>query len=85
MSQSEMHAPDDLLALHAMGDPLPEAISSHVAHCARCQAELNQWGALVATGRATRPEDVPAEPPPQVWDAISTELGLGAPAGARSG
>ncbi|MEO8106018.1 MAG: hypothetical protein ABI720_01765, partial [Actinomycetes bacterium] len=83
MSQSDRHAPDDLLALHATGDPLPEATGRHVASCSQCQTELGQWSALVATGRSVRPEDVPGEPSAAVWGAINAELGLGVqPAGA---
>ena len=77
MSQSETHAPDDLLALHAMGDPLPAAMGHHVAHCAQCQGELNQWAGLVATGRTSTRADIPGEPSARLWAAISGELGLG--------
>jgi hypothetical protein len=77
VSQSEMHAPDDLLALHAMGDPLPAAMGQHVALCPQCEGELNQWTGLVATGRTTSPADMPVEPSPLLWGAISDELGLG--------
>jgi hypothetical protein len=71
-----MHAPDDLLALHATGDPLPPEVQQHVAHCSQCRGELSQWNALVATGRATTYADVPGQPPPRVWEAISAELAL---------
>ena len=71
MSQSEMHAPDDLLALHAMGDPLPEAMGRHVAACRQCQTELDQWAAVIATARSTTAEDAPASPSPEVWQAGS--------------
>ena len=76
MSQSEMHAPDDLLALHAMGDPLPEAMTRHVAGCAQCRAELDQWASVIATGRTTSPADTPLAAPDRVWDAIAADLGL---------
>ena len=72
MSQSEMHAPDDLLALHAMGDPLPEAMSRHVAACRQCEAELDQWAEVIATARSTTPADMPGAASPQVWQAIAT-------------
>lgn len=71
-----MHAPDDLLALHAMGDPLPEAMSRHVAACQQCEAELDQWAEVIATARSTTPADAPGAASPQVWQAIATELGL---------
>ncbi len=76
MSQSEMHAPDDILALHAMGDPLPDAMSRHVAACRQCEAELDQWAEVIATARSTTPADMPGAASPQVWQAIATELGL---------
>lgn len=76
MSQSEIHAPDDLLALHAMGDPLPEAMGRHVAACRQCQSELDQWADVVATARSTTREDVPLAPSEEVWQGITAELGL---------
>ncbi|MCZ3390070.1 MAG: anti-sigma factor [Actinomycetia bacterium] len=76
MSQSEIHAPDDLLALHAMGDSLPEAMGRHVAACRQCQSELDQWSDVIATARSTTPEDAPGSPSAEVWQAITAELGL---------
>lgn len=76
MSQSDMHAPADLLAMRAMGDELPEALARHVASCERCQSELEQWSHLVDSGRSSSPDDVPQPPRPQVWDGIVGELGL---------
>lgn len=83
VSPSEMHAPDDLLALHAMGDPLPEAMTRHVAGCEHCRSELDQWALVVATGRATSPADVPGDAPEAVWDAIAADLGLAGSAGSE--
>ncbi len=76
MSHSEMHAPDDVLALHAMGDPLPEAMGRHVAACRQCQTELDQWAHIIGTARSTTAEDAPGEPSPEVWRAITAELGM---------
>jgi len=84
VSQSEIHAPDDLLALHAMGDPLPDAMGRHVAACRQCQTELDQWVEVIATARSTTPEDAPVSPAPEVWQAITTELGLTATTTAPS-
>jgi hypothetical protein len=72
-----MHAPDDLLAMQAMGEALPDAMGRHVASCPQCQAELDQWTSLVASGRSTSPDDVPGEPSERVWEAIADELGIG--------
>src|SRR5215203_3026167 len=71
-----MHAPDDLLAMHAMGDALPDALARHVASCEQCRAELARWSELVAAGRSTSAADRPGVPPARVWDAIGSELGL---------
>lgn len=79
MSQSDVHAPDDLLALHATGDPLPDAVARHLAGCAWCQSELDQWQALVATGQATTRRDAPQPPPGRVWANIADELGVSSP------
>jgi hypothetical protein len=76
VSQSEMHAPDDLLALHAMGDALPEAMTRHVAGCAQCQSELDQWASVIATGRSASRADIPRAAPDRVWDAIAADLDL---------
>lgn len=80
MSQSDLHAPDDLLALHATGDPLPDAMARHVADCAQCQSELRQWQALVAAGHAATRQDAPQPPPAHVWAGIRDELGMSGPA-----
>ncbi len=76
MSQSDLHAPDDLLALHATGEPLPGAMARHVEGCPQCRAELAQWHSLLAAGRSTTRLDAPQPPPSHVWDGISRELGL---------
>ncbi|MCZ3386357.1 MAG: anti-sigma factor [Actinomycetia bacterium] len=76
MSQSDMHAPGDLLALHAMGDQLPEAMSRHVTACNQCQTELSQWTHLMAAAHTATVDDVPGVAPTRVWDAIADELEL---------
>jgi hypothetical protein len=75
--QSDLHAPDDLLALHATGDPLPEAMARHLEGCAQCQAELDQWVEVVAVGRSATRQDVPHEAPRHVWASIAGELVAG--------
>jgi hypothetical protein len=69
-----LHAPDDLLALHATGDPLPEAMARHLSGCAQCQSELDQWMNVVSTGRSATRADTPGAPPPRVWESIQREL-----------
>jgi Anti-sigma-K factor rskA len=74
VSQSDLHAPDDLLALHATGDPLPEAMARHLGGCAQCQSELDQWVNVVSTGRSATRDDTPGAPPAHVWENIQREL-----------
>jgi hypothetical protein len=74
VSPSDDHAPDDLLALHATGDPLPEPISRHVAGCQVCTARLAEFSRLVTIGRTTSRSDVPAGASPEVWADIKAEL-----------
>lgn len=76
MSHSDLHAPDDLLALHATGEPLPEAMARHVEACQRCLVELEQWRGLVSTVHTVSPQDTPTTPPAHVWEQISAELDL---------
>lgn len=77
------------LALAALGEPMTDAASAHLATCAQCDQELQSLSATVATGRAAGPEPLDA-PPARVWDAVSAELGLpahvqpGAPAPATA-
>ncbi|MFL6182100.1 MAG: anti-sigma factor [Actinomycetes bacterium] len=78
MSRSDDHAPDDLLALHATGDPLPDPTSRHVAECPLCTSRLAEFSRLVTNGRGTSRSDVPATPSPEVWAGITAELGLSA-------
>lgn len=78
MSLSDDHAPDDLLALHAAGDPLPDEVGRHVASCRVCTARLAEFSRLVAIGRNTSRSDVPARPTQDVWAGITAELGISA-------
>jgi len=49
---------------------------AHLGSCTRCQSELDQLRAVVASVRTVRPEDYPTPPAPAVWDAVLAELGL---------
>lgn len=73
-----LHCDAETLALVALGDPLDDDERRHLAMCARCQSELDQNRAVVATGRRVEPADAPQEPPAAVWDAIASELELDA-------
>lgn len=77
------HTEPDDLALRAVGGAaMDTALGSdaHLGSCARCQSELDQLRAVVASVRTVRPEDYPTPPPPAVWDAVLAELGLRATA-----
>jgi anti-sigma-K factor RskA len=85
VSQSDLHPPDDLLALHAAGDRLPDAMSRHIDRCPRCLNELTQWQKLVTSAHATTRGDTPQPPPAHVWEGISRELALTAEAAPSTG
>ncbi len=73
-----LHCDAGRLALVALGEPLADDERSHLKQCAACQAELDQFTAVVAAGRQVTPEDAPSAPPAAVWSSIATQLGLGA-------
>jgi hypothetical protein len=80
------HCDPDVLALRALGERTGEpADDRHLAGCARCQGELDQLRAVVATAREVTSEDAPEEPPARVWDAVAAEVGLDRDGGARPG
>lgn len=70
------HSDPEELALRALGEEVSAGTEEHLATCAHCQSELDQLRAVVASGRAIRPEDYPTTPPQRVWDGIAAELGL---------
>jgi Anti-sigma-K factor rskA len=74
------HCDPEQLALAALGEPLPDADTGHLAGCAQCAAEV---------AALRRPVDVLAvpelsgtatevAPPPQVWSAIAAATGVSA-------
>lgn len=73
-----LHCDAETLALVALGEPLADDERNHLRQCPRCQTELDQNKAVVATGRSVTEQDIPSQPPPGIWSAISQELGLGA-------
>jgi len=73
---SDAHIDGETLALEALGeDAGTSADDQHLASCSRCQAELDQLRAVVATSRSLSPEDRPVDPPQRVWQAITAEIG----------
>ena len=75
-----LHCDDDDLALVALGEEMDAQDRAHLSSCARCRSRLDELSATVATVRSITPEDAPRTPPPAVWAAISSELGLDATA-----
>lgn len=73
------HSDPGDLALSALGADVTRSGGDLVAHlgtCARCQSELDQLRAVVASVRSVGPDDYPTVPPTAVWHAIVAELGL---------
>jgi hypothetical protein len=70
------HVEDDLLALAALGETLPDDVVAHLEQCDACRAEVAAFGAVVAVGRSVTPLDRPAAAPAHVWENIQAELGL---------
>lgn len=76
MRFDDEHVDDDVLTLLALGeDGATDAEHAHVDACERCSAEVRTLADVAGLAR-TAGELVP--PAPRVWDAIATELGLGA-------
>ena len=70
------HVDPDVLALVALGEPVDPAAQAHLAVCERCSDDVAELGRVVTAGRATGPDDALVAPPPRVWAAIESELGL---------
>jgi anti-sigma-K factor RskA len=72
------HCEPDLLALAALGEPLPSDDAAHLAACDRCRAEvasLRRGVDLLAVPEfAASGPSVP--PPPHVWAAIAAATGV---------
>ncbi|HEY5357918.1 MAG TPA: anti-sigma factor [Streptosporangiaceae bacterium] len=82
------HLDPDLLALIALGEETEDP-GQHLAGCAECRAEVDQFAAVVATARhggdqsgegrtgAGRGGPVQlTQPPPELWDRIAVAAGL---------
>lgn len=72
-----LHCDDDDLAVIALGEPASPEDDAHLQQCPRCRSRLDQWAAVVTAARTVDPQDEPVPPPAEVWNAITTELGLG--------
>jgi anti-sigma-K factor RskA len=70
------HYDEMTLALIALGEShATDDDEQHLAACAQCRAEVEQLGAVVATGRSVTVDDYPVTPSAAVWDRIVAEVG----------
>ena len=83
------HCDQELLALHALGEPLAADCAGHLEGCASCRDELESIRKVVA---AVRPlpgvaldEIEPVPPPPSVWRRIAADTGVPADIAATGG
>ena len=69
------HYDEMTLALLALGESdVTDDGAQHLAACARCRAEVDQLGAVVAIGRSLDDADYPATPSSAVWDRILDDV-----------
>ena len=66
------------LPTHALGAPLDPRLAAHIRGCAECQESLNAYRSLVRLARGGEAGEPAGRggPAPQVWAAISGQLGL---------
>lgn len=69
------HYDETTLALLALGETqVTPDNAAHLSSCARCQSDVDQLGAVVATGRSVQDSDYPVAPPAAVWDRIVADI-----------
>src|SRR5215208_3631615 len=72
-----MHPSPDVLALLALGEKAGTAEERiHVDSCPVCLAEVAEFVRVAAVGRSATATDQLQAPPPGVWRAVRSELGL---------
>jgi hypothetical protein len=71
-----VHVSSALLAGHALGqdDALDAAEREHLASCAHCRAELDQYRRVVTLSQEREGSEVPAPPLDRIWRSIQAEL-----------
>lgn len=80
MPFDESHVDDDLLALLALGEDAGSPSDlTHLEGCRRCTAELAALTEVAGLARSGAADGPLVAPSPEVWDRISSELGLGQP------
>lgn len=69
------HCDDETVAVRALGESVGDAWDDgHLSGCARCQSELDELRAVVATCRAITPDDAIVPAPQSVWERVHREL-----------
>src|SRR5215213_9918211 len=72
-----MHPSPDVLALLALGEKAGTAEERiHVDSCPVCLAKVAEFVRVAAVGRSATGADQLQAPPPEVWRAVRSELGL---------
>src|SRR5215218_2059691 len=81
-----MHPSPDVLALLALGEKAGTAEERiHVDSCPVCLAEVAEFVRVAAVGRSATGADQLQAPPPEVWRAVQSELGLSGDTAAALG
>ena len=72
-----IHVNSALLAGHALGqdDALDAAEREHLASCAHCRAELDQYRRVVTLSQDPQAVEIPTPPLERIWQSIQAELG----------
>ena len=77
------HVDPEILALVALGEDGPDVAGQpehdHLDVCTECQEDAADLATVADLARSVRPDELQT-PSPQVWERISAELGLDAPA-----
>jgi len=71
-----VHVNSALLAGHALGqdDTLAAAEREHLAGCAHCRAELDEYRRVVTLSQGPEDAEVPVPPLDRIWRSIQAEL-----------
>ncbi len=78
------HLDPDAAALIALGEEASAEEAAHLAVCDACAADVAALRRTVAAGRTGDGPEPLLTPPPRVWDAIASELGLADPPAASA-
>lgn len=72
--QYDEHYDDETIALLALGESVAGVDPDHLQSCAVCQAQVDQFKAIVGSARAIGSEDHPMTPPDALWERITAEI-----------